>query len=172
MPHHDAEPDADPTDGRTETAAERSDRHWTELLQELRVLQTGTQIVAGFLLTLPFQQRFAQLNPFDVAIYLSLVVIAVVVTLLALAPVSLHRLLFRQGAKDQLVRISSMLLIVCLGADSLLFTGIVLFIFDFLLDPPAGIAAGAVVFVLVLAVWIALPLTIRRRRRNRRLLIT
>ncbi|MFF1878426.1 DUF6328 family protein [Leifsonia sp. NPDC058230] len=161
----DAFVDALPGDGRQETANERYDRNWNELLQEFRVLQTGTQILAGFLLTLPFQQRFTELEPFDVGVYLVLVVIAVIVTLLALAPVSLHRLLFRRGAKEQLVKTSNTILMVCLGASSLLFTGIVLFIFDFLLSWPAGVIAGAAIFVLVLVLWIVVPVLLRRRGR-------
>jgi hypothetical protein len=156
--------DAFPGDGRQETANERYDRNWNELLQEFRVLQTGTQILAGFLLTLPFQARFKELAAFDVTLYLVLVVIAAIVTLLALAPVSLHRLLFRRGAKHELVKTSNRILIVCLAASSLLFTGIVLFIFDFLLAAPAGWIAGAAIFVLVLALWIALPIVMRRQK--------
>jgi hypothetical protein len=162
----DASQDAFPGDGRQETANQRYDRNWNEMLQEFRVLQTGTQILAGFLLTLPFQSRFKELAPFDVAVYLVLVVIAVIVTLLALAPVSLHRLLFRQGAKEQLVKTSNRILIICLAASSLLFTGIVLFIFDFLLAASAGLIAAAIVFVLVLVLWIALPILLRQRRRR------
>ncbi|MFF1573103.1 DUF6328 family protein [Leifsonia sp. NPDC058292] len=158
-------PDVNPGDGREETANERSDRNWSELLQEFRVLQTGTQILAGFLLTLPFQQRFEELSPVDLTVYLVLVVLAAVLTLLALSSVSLHRLLFRQGAKEQLVRTANVILIVCLALSSLLFTGIVTFIFDFLLPAPAGIIAGSVVFVLALALWIVLPLAVRPRRR-------
>ena len=76
-----------PDDGRHETPNERYDRNWNELMQEFRVLQTGTQIMAGFLLTLPFQQRFTELGPFDHVLYLCLVIFAVLVTLFALAPV-------------------------------------------------------------------------------------
>jgi hypothetical protein len=162
----DATRDAFPGDGRRETANQRYDRNWNEMLQEFRVLQTGTQILAGFLLTLPFQSRFKELAAFDVVVYLVLVVIAVIVTMLALAPVSLHRLLFRLGAKEQLVKTSNRILIVCLAASSLLFTGIVLFIFDFLLGAPAGLIAGAIVFLLVLALWIALPILLRQRTRR------
>ncbi len=57
-------------DGRDETEAERLDRNWAEILQELRVVQTGTQILTGFLLTLVFQQRFTELDPYQVEIYL------------------------------------------------------------------------------------------------------
>lgn len=159
----DDDPDAAPGDGRTETASQRADRNWNELLQEFRVFQTGTQIVAAFLLTLPFQQRFTELAPFDVGLYIVLVLLAVIITLLALAPVALHRLLFRRRMKERLVAYGSRLLIVCLAAASLLFTGIVLFIVDFLLAPGAGAAIAAAVFAVVLALWIVVPLLIRRR---------
>lgn len=155
--------DAVPGDGRPESASQRADRNWSELLQEFRVFQTGTQIVAAFLLTLPFQQRFRELPPFDVGVYIVLVLLAVLITLLALAPVSLHRLLFHRRMKEELVAYGSRLLIVCLVAASLLFTGIVMFIIDFLLTPGAGIVAAAAVFVVVLALWIVVPLVIRRR---------
>jgi hypothetical protein len=159
-------PDANPGDGRKETPNQRYDRNWNELLQEFRVFQTGTQILAAFLLTLPFQQRFTQLDAFDVVVYLVLVLIAAAVTLLALAPVALHRLLFRRGAKKQLVDLTSRILLICLGGASILFPGIVLFIFDFLVGPPAGAIAGAVVFVVVIVVWIVIPLSVRNRRRD------
>lgn len=155
--------DAVPGDGRPESASQRADRNWSELLQEFRVFQTGTQIVAAFLLTLPFQQRFRELPPFDVGVYIVLVLLAVLITLLALAPVSLHRLLFHRRMKEELVAYGSRLLIVCLAAASLLFTGIVMFIIDFLLTPGAGIVAAAAVFVVVLVLWIVVPLVIRRR---------
>ncbi|MDP9987157.1 hypothetical protein J2S98_002316 [Arthrobacter oryzae] len=62
--------------GRNETREEQMDRNWAELLQELRVLQTGVQILAGFLLTLPFQQRFEKLDDWEVGLYLTNVVSA------------------------------------------------------------------------------------------------
>lgn len=155
--------DADTTDGRDETETERADRNWSELLQEFRVFQTGTQILAAFLLTLPFQQRFSALPPFDVAVYLVLVFLAVIVTLLALAPVALHRMLFRQKAKKRLVKVSNMLLLICLATASLLFTGIVLFIVDFLSAPPAGLIAAGSVFLVVIVIWVVLPLVLRGR---------
>jgi hypothetical protein len=67
-------------DGRRETPAERSDRNWNELLQELRVTQTGVQILTGFLLTLPFQERFEDLDDHQRTLYLILVALAVLTT--------------------------------------------------------------------------------------------
>ena len=83
----DARADADPSDGRDESVNERMDRNWNEILQELRVTQTGTQIFTGFLLTIAFQQRFSDLTTFQTRVYLILVISAVLTTALGLAPV-------------------------------------------------------------------------------------
>ena len=95
------------SDGRDETHNERADRNWNELLQELRVTQTGTQILTGFLLTIPFQQRFADLDAYQTDLYLVLVVLAVLATALFVAPVSLHRILFGRRLKPELVTAGS-----------------------------------------------------------------
>src|SRR5215213_4013511 len=86
-----------------ETERERINRNWDELLQELRVTQTGVQILTGFLLTLPFQQRFALLDDAQQAVYLTTVGFAVLATGLLVAPVSHHRSVFRQHEKDWLI---------------------------------------------------------------------
>jgi uncharacterized membrane protein len=157
--------DAVPGDGRDETEAERLDRNWTELLQELRVTQTGTQILTGFLLTIPFQQRFTVLEPYQLVIYLVLVVLAILATILALAPVGLHRALFRKGAKTRIVRIGNRLLIGALAFVALTLIGTAMLIFDVVVGPPAGIAAGAVTLVLTAIGWLVLPIGTRRRTR-------
>ncbi|WP_344801434.1 DUF6328 family protein [Microlunatus ginsengisoli] len=102
--------DVDPGDGRDETINERMDRNWNELLQEMRVTQTGTQILSGFLLTIAFQPTFHGLPAFDKTVYLFLVLAATVTTALALAPVHLHRTLFRHHSKPALVQIGHLLL--------------------------------------------------------------
>src|SRR5690242_3369672 len=114
--------DAVPDDGRDETEGERLDRNWNELLQELRVTQTGTQVFTGFLLTIPFQQRFGDLTASQLTIYLVLVGFSCLATVLAIAPVSLHRALFRQGAKTRIVHTANVLLILALAAVALTLT--------------------------------------------------
>src|SRR6201993_1970983 len=84
------------TASRSETEAQRLDRNWVSLLQELRVVQTGVQLLTGFLLTLPFQQRFDILNTTMRVIYLVTVGCSVAATILLEAPVAMHRLLFRR----------------------------------------------------------------------------
>ena len=95
--------DAVPGDGRDETENERLDRNWNALLQELRILQTGTQLLTGFLLTVAFQQTFSDLADWQKTLYLVVVSLAVASTACTLMPVALHRALFRRGAMDELV---------------------------------------------------------------------
>lgn len=154
-----------PDDGRDETEAERLDRNWNELLQELRVTQTGTQILTGFLLTIPFQQRFTDLTSVQLTIYLVLVGFSALATVLALAPVSLHRALFRKGAKTRIVHTANLLLIGALASVALTLTGTTLLIFDVVVGHPASILAGTVTLALTALAWMALPAMTRRRHR-------
>ncbi|QDP97495.1 sodium:proton antiporter [Microlunatus elymi] len=156
--------DRDSRQDRNETGAERYDRNWRDIQQELRITQTGTQLLAGFLLTLPFQQRFSMMSDFETAVYLALVVLAAAISILALAPVSAHRLLFRRGAMRTLVTIGNRILIICMVASAILFSGAVLLIFEVVLQHPLGLLVGAVMFVGTAVLWIAVPLSIRARR--------
>jgi hypothetical protein len=148
---------------RDETPTEGLDRNWDEILQELRVTQTGTQILTGFLLTLAFQPRFTDLDPFQVTVYLCLVVLAALSTGLGLAPVSLHRGLFRKKAKAEMVKVADTLLQVILGAIALLLSGTTLLIFDVVTGRAAGLTAGLVTLVLTVALWVLLPFGARPR---------
>jgi hypothetical protein len=152
-----------PDSGREESEDERLDRNWNEMLQELRVTQTGTQILTGFLLTLAFQPRFSDLDDFQVDVYLVLVALAALATGLGLAPVSLHRALFRQRAKKRIVRIGHLLLRATLLTVAALMVGVVLLIFDVVVGRTAGLVAGALAAAVLILLWVVLPLAFRRR---------
>jgi hypothetical protein len=156
--------DADPADGRNETLDERMDRNWNEMLQELRVTQTGTQIITGFLLAIAFQNRFTELDRFQEGVYLGLVVAAVLTTALGLAPVNLHRVLFRKHAKEAVVEIAHVLLRITLVGVGIILTGTVLLIFDVVLDRTTAVIAAAVIAV-VLGAIAGLPHILRGSRR-------
>jgi Na+/H+-dicarboxylate symporter len=142
--------DVDPTDGRDESLNERMDRNWNEILQELRVTQTGTQIFTGFLLTIAFQTRFNELTTFQVRVYLVLVVAAVLTTALGLAPVNMHRALFREGQKVIIVQAAHIIMRITLVGVAVMLIGTVLLIFDLVLDRSAAlIAAGAILLLLI-----------------------
>jgi hypothetical protein len=158
--------DAVPGDGRDETETERLDRNWNEILQETRVVQTGTQILTGFLLAIAFQQRFEELDGYQIGVYLVLVCIAVIATLLALTPVGMHRALFRRRAKKRLVETGNRLLVATLTAVLLTLSGTALLIFDMVAGHPAGFVAGGTVLLLGLAAWFVLPGLARIRTRR------
>jgi amino acid transporter len=86
-----------------ESPAERADRNFADLLQELRVTQTGVQILFAFLLTLVFQQRFIELDRFAVIVYVVTVIFCVASSIFLIAPVALHRAMFRLGRKTEVV---------------------------------------------------------------------
>jgi len=149
-----------------ESDSQRYDRNWQDILQELRVTQTGNQILTGFLLALAFQNRFTELPPLGVVIYLVLVGLACAATLLALAPVSLHRWLFQRHAKRDAVLIANRILRVTLIAVALLIVGVALFLFYFVLSLTAGIIAAAVTGALLVGLWVLLPLAALRHERE------
>lgn len=151
------------TDGRTETPNERADRNWSELLQELRVMQTGVQILTGFLLTLPFQSRFADLDQYQVNVYLALVIAAVIATALIVAPVSVHRALFRKRMKGDIVTLTDRITRIALAVLALVITGVAVLVFDVVVGRTAGIVAGSAALVLMVLLWVLLPEVLRRR---------
>lgn len=146
-----------PEDDRGESRDERMDRNFVELLQELRVLQTGTQILAGFLMTLPFQARFPELSDYVRGLFLVAISLAFVTTVLLVGPVSVHRALFRQHRKRELVHVSHLLARTGLLTLGLTMAVVITLIFTVVLGNTAGYVAGAVTVLLFAGVWWALP---------------
>jgi len=162
---HPREPAPRPSpDGRDESPAERADRNWNEVLQELRVLQTGSQILTGFLLALAFQPTFADLSGGQRAFYLALIAVSALSAIVALAPVALHRFLFQHRAKRTVVAYGHLALLTSLLTVSLLLVGVVAFVFDVVLGDTASWIAGAVLGGVIIALWVAVPIMVRVRR--------
>jgi hypothetical protein len=159
----DTRPGDDLADGRDETPSERYDRNWIEVLQELRVLQTGTQILTGFLLALAFQPSFADLSDGQRIFYLILVVLSALSSITALAPVSLHRVLFQRRAKASVVAYGHAALLTSLATVSLLLVGVVAFVFDVVVGDTASWVAGIVLGLVILVFWLIFPLRMRAR---------
>lgn len=149
-------------DGRDETRNERADRNWEELLQELRVMQTGTQILTGFLLAVAFTPRFEDMDEFQRDVYVVLVGLAAVATILALAPVGMHRALFGRRRKPELVRVAARIVKIDLVAIAALTIGVTTLIIDFTVGRTAGLIALVSSFVGVLLLWLVLPRLVRR----------
>ena len=162
-----SDPEISPDRGRNETADQRLDRNWIELIQELRVLQTGVQILAGFLLTLPFQARFPSLDDFQKGLYLVDVSLAAVTTALILLPVSVHRRLFRQHLKAALVASADNITKFALGGVGLLSVGSAALVFDVTAGRAAGMTAGGVLLALLLVLLVYVPARLNREAARR-----
>ncbi|MFE6965149.1 DUF6328 family protein [Agromyces sp. NPDC057679] len=154
----------DRRDGRDETRVERLDRNWGDILQELRAVQTGTQIITGFLLAAAFQPRFAELDDYELTLYLVLVALAGLATVLGFAPVILHRQLFGRQQKDRLVHIGNRMLFGLLAVVSLLSAGVTSLIFDVAVGRVAGYIALGAALAVVIVVWVVVPAIARRSR--------
>jgi hypothetical protein len=153
------------TDGdREETSLERWDRNFIELLQELRVAQTGVQILFAFLLTLPFTNRFGDVSSLDKVVYVITLVASATATALLIAPVSDHRQVFREGRKPQLVRTASGLAQAGLAALLVAMIGAVFLVLDVVAGLGWAVGLGVAITLLFLGLWYVLPKIIRRER--------
>jgi hypothetical protein len=149
---------------RDETDAERLDRNYSELLQELRVAQAGVQILFAFLLSLAFTQRFAQITSFQRGVYVATLLLAAVAAALLITPVAFHRLVFRRRQKDDLVDAANRLAVGGLVALLLAIVGALLLILDVVLGrTPALVLSGAAA-AWYTGFWFVLPLASREPR--------
>jgi Family of unknown function (DUF6328) len=148
---------------RNETPTERLDRNWNDLLQELRVVQTGVQLLTGFLLTLPFQQKFGQLNDTERGVYLAAVTASILATGFLQAPVSVHRALFRRHRRRETVLLAHRLAIIGIAFLACSVVAVTTLIFDVLVNWTGGVVAGALAAALLLTLWLAIPWAVRLR---------
>lgn len=143
---------------RNETEAQRLDRNWSSLLQELRVAQTGVQLLTGFLLILPFTDNFSELDELMRIVYLVTVACSVGATTLLIAPVSMHRLLFRRHRMDTLVSTAHAFAITGTLLLGVALAGVATIIFDAVADRVAAWIAGGGVLVALVVFWYLVPL--------------
>ncbi len=143
---------------RDETGGARLDRNLTELLQELRVVQTGVQLLTGFLLTLPFQARFETLSTPMRDLYLAVVAASITATVFLSAPVAAHRVLFRMHRMASVVGSAHHFAMIGLILLGLALTGVAVLIFDTVAGPVAGTIAGVACAGLFILVWVGHPL--------------
>ncbi|WP_219665367.1 DUF6328 family protein [Streptomyces bambusae] len=143
---------------RHESAAERADRHWAELLQELRVTQTGVQILFAFLLTVVFQPRFTELGATDRTIYVVTVVLGAATTGVLVGPVSFHRLVFGRRLKPEAVIWASRLTIVGLVLLFCTMASTMLLILRMVLPDSTALWLVVMMAIWFALCWIAIPL--------------
>lgn len=146
-----------PTGHREESEAERLDRNYNELLQEMRVLQAGMQILFAFLLSLPFASRFADVTGFQRDTYLVTLVSAAIATTCIIGPVPFHRVVFRRGMKDDLIKAA--IRYVVGGLVFLFFTmcGAALLVVDFLFSRTTAFIITGALAILFIVLWLVIP---------------
>ncbi len=156
MARHD-EPEVNPLSGRHETEAERIDRNVNELLQELRVAGIGSQVVFGFLLAMPFSNRFSTLDPEQHRLYVAVLVLAALATALLIAPVAYHRVVFRQHQKHDLLRFANAVALVGLIIVALAIAGAVLLVVSVVYDGLVAAIVAAVLAGVYFTLWYVAP---------------
>jgi len=146
---------------RNETPHERTDRHLAELLQEVRVAQTGVQVLFGFLLTVPFTARFDDLAPAERHLYLATLCVAGLAAMLLIAPSAQHRVLWRCNDKEYVVRMANRYALAGLAAVAVAMVGALLLVSIVLLHSPIAAVIAVVAAAGALWSWYLQPL--RRR---------
>ncbi|SCL42063.1 hypothetical protein GA0074692_6637 [Micromonospora pallida] len=140
-----------------ETEKQRWQRNFADLLQELRVAQTGVQILFAFLLTLPFSAGFTKVTNFQKDAYVVSLLAAAAATAMIISPVAFHRALFRQGRKPELVRFAHRMATGGLAFMLVSMVSAVLLITDFILDRPIALLLSTVTGLWFLTFWVLLP---------------
>lgn len=148
---------------RQETRAQQLDRNWAELVQELRVIGTGVQILFAFLLSIAFQARFAGTTAFQKDLYLVVLMLSGIAAAMFIAPAALHRMLFRRRVKNELVDATNLLAIGGLVVLSLAMVGAVLLVSDWVAGTVGAVVCSSLAALVFGAGWFAFPLWLRRR---------
>jgi hypothetical protein len=142
-------------------------RNWTELVQELRATQIGVQVLIGFLLALPYTDKFHTLDHVEKAAYLVVLSIAVAATAAVLAPVAYHRILFRRGLRPWLVETANKIARIGLVLAALSMCGVVFLAFDLAAGTAAGVVAAVAALVGYIGLWLVVPLRAHPPARSR-----
>ena len=153
-----------------EALKERLEREHNELLQELRSLIPGANVLLGFLLAVSFTAQFGDLSRTERYVYYVTLVSTAVAIVLFLAPAAHHRLRFREGDKDHILRKGNREAIAGTVASSLAFTGVLYLVTERIFGDLAAVLTAAAFFTFTAWRWWSLALlrTIRDERRRAR----
>jgi Family of unknown function (DUF6328) len=143
--------------GDREEAEERRDRQVMEVLQELRVAITGGQILFGFLLTVPFTQRWGDTDDFQRVLFLVTLLAVASATGFFIAPTSVHRIRFHQRDRSFLVGYANVMAIAGLACLSVAMLSAVLLITDVVFSRGTAVVATVALAVVLLVTWFAVP---------------
>lgn len=144
-----------------EDRAAQLNRNFEDLLQELRVSQNGTQILFAFLLTVPFSNGFNKVTSFERGLYFATLLVAALSSAMLIAPAVMHRVLFRQDLKEELLRVASLTALGGMGLLIFAVAGSVMLVGTFLYGLTIGLVLSAVTLVWWTGWFFLLPLRMR-----------
>jgi cation transport ATPase len=148
---------------RSQEEQERLNRQMTELLNELRVAMPGVQILFGFLLAVPFQQRFDAVTSFQRDVYFVTLIAAAVATAFLIAPSAYHRIAFQQHDKPRIIKVGTVQFVCGLVALAIAMNGAVLLVTDFIFKEATVIVTVAAIGSLFTWLWFGIGLWRRTR---------
>jgi hypothetical protein len=140
---------------------ERTAREEIELLQELRIVIPGVQVLFAFLLTVPFAGRFTELTALQRKVFFATLLCTAVATALLIAPSAHHRLLFRQGVREQRLKLGNLLAILGLAFIVPAMVGVLFVITDLIFGLSAALVVTVAMALFFLLLWFVLPLPYR-----------
>jgi 4-amino-4-deoxy-L-arabinose transferase-like glycosyltransferase len=146
-----------------ETPAERADRNFADILQETRVLQTGVQVLFAFLLTVPFQGRFTELDGVQRGYFLVALATSAAASIVLAATVAAHRALFGRGIKDEVVSYAHRALVAGLVLVGVAVVAGVTLVTDVVVGRPEGVVTAVLAGLAAAVLWYAIPLRLRLR---------
>jgi uncharacterized protein DUF6328 len=151
---------------RGETPLQRADRAYGEILQEVRVAQTGVQILFAFLLTLAFTSRFPAITEFQRYVYVLTLMLSAASAALLIAPAAFHRVVYRQRLKQHLVHAASRLALAGLALLLLAMVSALLLILDVVTGRGPALVLAAAAMGWFIAWWFVLPVWKRVRHQG------
>ncbi len=146
-----------------ESDKQRLDQEWVELLNEVRVVLPGTEVLFAFLLTLPFTARFDSLRDLDRTVYTIAFLMAGLANILLMTPSAQHRLLWRRHKKDTQLRIATGFMLVGIGALAVAVVSVAFLVMDVIYSNQFAGVVAAVAVGIILFGWFIWPLVLRVR---------
>jgi hypothetical protein len=151
-----------------ETPKERADRELIELLNELRVVLPGVTVLLAFLLAVPFARGWPKTTTFQRDVFVVAFLATAVSVALLTAPSSYHRLRFRTGNKEHIVKVGNRLTIAGIAASAVSLEAVVLLVMDYVLSLGPAVAAAAALFAVIVTFWYGIAVWARLRDRPAR----
>jgi membrane protein CcdC involved in cytochrome C biogenesis len=142
-----------------ETEKERVDRELIELLNEVRIVLPGVQVLFGFLLVVPFQQTFRDVTDFERQLFIVAFLTAMAASVFLIAPSSYHRIRFRSGDKRQMLETSNKFVLSGVGLLAVSLTTSAYLVTDYIYGPTAGALVALIAAVFLAWFWFGLPLS-------------